>query len=380
MIQTLRQILNDAHGPLRPQLLAILGTLAAANAGVWVLAIIVLHAHPLLLGTAAIAYGFGLRHAVDADHIAAIDNVTRKLMQEGKKPLLVGFWFSLGHSTIVVCLSLLVAVTTVAIQDRFPAWKEIGGVIGTSVSALFLLLIAVFNLIVLRDLMRAFAVVRLGGVAKANIFGHAHAHPHDHRHSILLAHDHDHAHGHDQPLQGGLIARILRPLFRLISRSWHMFPLGVLFGLGFDTATEVGLLGISAAQATQGLPIWSILIFPALFTAGMSLVDTADGILMQSAYGWAYLKPMRKLYYNMTITALSVVIALLVGGIEALGLIGDKFGLTGTFWDAIGSLGDHFGLIGYGIIGIFVLGWGISALVYHLNGYDEIGAEAPPEA
>ncbi|HEX3066425.1 MAG TPA: HoxN/HupN/NixA family nickel/cobalt transporter, partial [Dongiaceae bacterium] len=170
----------------------------------------------------------------------------------------------------------------------------------------------------------------------------------------------------------GLLARLFRPLFAMISHSWQMYPLGLLFGLGFDTATEIGLLGISAAEASKGLPVWSILVFPALFTAGMSLVDTADGILMLGAYGWAYIKPIRKLYYNMTITAVSVVVALLVGGIEVLGLIANKFDLAGGFWDLIGDLNDNFGSLGYLIIGIFAASWLVASVIYRLKRYDEI--------
>jgi high-affinity nickel-transport protein len=171
---------------------------------------------------------------------------------------------------------------------------------------------------------------------------------------------------------GGLLARLLRPLFATIRESWHMYPLGFLFGLGFDTATEIALLGISAAQGSGGLPIWSILVFPALFTAGMSLVDTLDSILMVGAYGWAFTRPIRKLYYNLTITFVSVVVALLVGGIEALGLIGERFQLSGRFWDAVLALGADFGSIGYLIIGIFLVSWIASAVVYRVKGFDEL--------
>ena len=175
----------------------------------------------------------------------------------------------------------------------------------------------------------------------------------------------------------GTLARLFRPMFRLIRRSWHMYPVGFLFGLGFDTATEVGLLGISAAQASQGLSIWSILVFPALFTAGMSLVDTTDSILMLGAYGWAFVKPIRKIHYNMTITFVSVVVALLVGAIEALGLAGDRFGLKGGFWDGIGPLNDHFGTIGYLIIGVFVPSWVASAVINRARGYDRLEVNMP---
>jgi len=177
--------------------------------------------------------------------------------------------------------------------------------------------------------------------------------------------------------KGGLLARIFGRLFGLIRRSWHMYPLGFLFGLGFDTATEIGLLGIAAAEASNGLPIWSILVFPALFTAGMSLVDTTDSVLMTGAYGWAFVKPVRKLYYNMTITAVSVVVALLIGGVQALSLIADKFGLSGGLWGAVESLNDAFGALGFVIIGVFIASWLVSMLIYRLKGYDQIEI-APP--
>ena len=172
--------------------------------------------------------------------------------------------------------------------------------------------------------------------------------------------------------QRGLLGRLFRPLFRLIGASWHMYPLGFLFGLGFDTATEIGLLGISAAEASKGLSTWSILVFPALFTAGMSLVDTTDSVLMLGAYGWAFMKPLRKLYYNMTITLVSVVAAVIVGGIEALGLIADRLSLEGGFWRAVGALNDNFGSLGFLIIGVFVASWAVSALIYRWRRYDEI--------
>jgi nickel/cobalt transporter (NiCoT) family protein len=172
----------------------------------------------------------------------------------------------------------------------------------------------------------------------------------------------------------GVLGRFFRRFFRVIARSWHMYPLGVLFGLGFDTATEVGVLGISATQAAQGLPIWSILVFPALFTAGMSLMDTSDSILMLGAYGWAFVKPIRKLYYNLTITAISVLVAVVVGGLEVLNLVGDQLGLTdgGGFWGTIGAINDNFGTLGYLIVGIFVVSWVVSLLVYRAKRYDEI--------
>jgi high-affinity nickel-transport protein len=321
--------------------------LALANAIVWAVGLLTFHHFALLLGTASLAYTFGLRHALDADHISAIDNVTRKLMQDGKRPLLVGFYFSLGHSTIVVVLSVVIALATARIQTSFPAMQRVGGLIGTSVSAFFLLSIAAVNLLILWSIMRTFARVKRG--------------------EPYHQPDIDAAMG-----QLGIMGRIFRPIVRLVDRSWKMYFVGFLFGLGFDTATEIGLLGISAAAATQGLPIWSILIFPLLFTAGMCLVDTADGIFMLGAYGWAYVHPVRKLYYNMTITAVSVFIALVVGGFETLNIIAGQLNLHGWFWDSVDSLGDHFGIIGAGIVGIFILTWAAAAFCYRSLGYDKL--------
>jgi nickel/cobalt transporter (NiCoT) family protein len=331
---------------------ATISLLVIANLAIWAVTFVTFHHFALLLGTAALAYTFGLRHALDADHISAIDNVTRKLMQDNQRPALVGFFFSLGHSTIVVLLSVAIALTASRIQSRFPDMQRVGGLIGTSVSALFLLLIAGINLLVLRGVVRAFAKVKRGEPCNSQDL------------DAMLD-------------QLGIMGRIFRPVLRLVDRSWKMYGVGFLFGLGFDTATEVGLLGIAATSATQGLPIWSILLFPLLFTAGMCLVDTCDGILMLGAYGWAFVHPVRKLYYNMTITAISVVIAVVVGGIELLSIFGDQFNLHGVFWDGVGSLSDHFGLIGVVIVFIFVASWGISAAVYRLMGYQEL--ELSPE-
>jgi high-affinity nickel-transport protein len=346
----LASVFGDGSGNLRLKIAGIYAVLIAANVAAWAWALVTFRHYPVLLGTALLAYGFGLRHAVDADHIAAIDNVTRKLMQEGKRPAAVGFFFSLGHSTVVVLASVAIAATATAFKGRFAAFQSVGGLIGTLVSSLFLLAIAAMNVVVLVSIMRAFRRVKAGGAYSDDDF------------NLLLA-------------GRGLLARLFRPVFRVIRRSWHMYPLGFLFGLGFDTATEVGLLGISASQAAQGMSIWSILVFPALFTAGMSLVDTTDGIFMLGAYGWAFLKPLRKLYYNMAITFVSVLVAVVVGGIEALGLAGDQLGLTGPFWDGIGALNDNFGTIGYLIIALFALSWVVAALVYRARGYHRLEAE-----
>jgi high-affinity nickel-transport protein len=332
---------------LRGRLAVVYAILAIANLLAWAWALVAFHAHPVLLGTAFLAYIFGLRHAVDADHIAAIDNVTRKLMQSGQRPVSVGSFFALGHSTIVVLASLGVAATTAALQSRFAALKDVGGLIGTGVSAFFLFAVALANIGILAGVYRSFRRVRRGGAYVEEDV------------EQLLA-------------QRGLLARLFRPVFRLVTRSWHMYLLGFLFGLGFDTATEIALLGISAAEASQGLSIWSIMVFPALFAAGMSLVDTTDGVLMLSAYGWAFARPIRKLYYNLTITSVSVLVALVVGGIEVLGLVGDRLGLEGPFWGAVGALNDNFGTLGYLIVAIFVLSWLVSIAIYRLRRYDAI--------
>src|SRR6266699_3237445 len=288
-IPALTRVFNDSSSDLRSKVVGIYVFLIAANIVVWALSLLAFYRYPLLLGTALLAYSFRLRHAVDADHIAAIDNVTRKLLQEEKQPGAVGLFFSLGHSTVVVLASLLIALGAGALNARFIAFKEVGGLIGTSVSALFLFAIAIVNMFILIAVYRAFQRVKSGGRLMEDDL------------DLLLA-------------GRGLLGRLFRPLFGLIRSSWQMYPLGFLFGLGFDTATEVGVLGISAAQAQNGVSLLSLLVFPALFTAGMALIDTIDSVLMTGAYGWAFVKPIRKLYYNLIITAVSVVIALLVGG------------------------------------------------------------------
>jgi nickel/cobalt transporter (NiCoT) family protein len=338
---------NISSDNLRGRIIGLYGLLAAFNIGAWIWAIIALYDKPILLGTALVAYGYGLRHAVDADHIAAIDNVTRKVMQEGKRPVTVGLFFSLGHSTIVIVLSVIVYFTASAIQNQFDSMKDIGGVIGTSISAFFLLVIALANIVILRGVWRSFQEVRKGG------------HYDDQNLDTLMG--------------DGILARIFRPVFRTISRPWHMYPVGFLFGLGFDTATEVALLGIAAAAASK-LSIGVMVVFPLLFTAGMTLVDTTDGVLMVGAYGWAFIKPVRKLYYNLTITSVSVVVALIVGGVEALGLLKDQLHLSGGFWDVIDSLNgdENFGKLGFVIIGLFVFSWIVSVIIYRVCGLDRL--------
>ena len=319
----------------------LLGLLSAANVAAWGWALYAFADRPTLLGTVLLAWVFGLRHAVDADHIAAIDNVVRKLMQDGRRPVAAGLFFALGHSTVVVLASLAAAAAAAAMPDRLESFKAIGSVIGTLVSAAFLLLIGLVNLLILRGMWRSLRRVAGGGALDAD--------------ALLTG--------------SGPLARLCRPAFRAITRSWQMYPLGFLFGLGFDTATEIGLLGIAAAQAAHGLSPWQILVFPALFAAGMALVDTADSALMVGAYGWALLQPVRKLWYNFVITAASVLLALLIGGIEALGLLADQFGFEGGVWSIVSDLDDDLAGIGFAVIGIFLFAWGVSAIVYRCQGY-----------
>src|ERR1700678_4302302 len=350
----LRTLFDDDAGNTRSKVLGIYSLLLAFNAAAWLWAMVGLHHMPVLLGTAFLAYSLGLRHAVDADHIAAIDNVTRKLMQEGKRPVAVGFMFSLGHSTIVVLGPVAIAATTLALQHRVDAVKDIGAVIGTLVSTLFLFGIAFVNLLVLQSICRVFNRVRRGEPYVEEDL------------DLLLG-------------NRGFLGCLFRPAFGIIRCSWHMYPLGLLFGLGFDTATEIGLLGISAAEASKGLSLWSILVFPVLFAAGMSLIDTTDNILMLGAYGWAFVKPIRKLYYNMTITSVSVIVALIVGGLEALGLLAGHFHLEGWFWEAVAKLNDNFGTLGYFIVGLFLLSWLASIAFYKWLRFDDLEREARKE-
>jgi len=325
--------------------------LILANLAAWTWAWLAFADKPALLATAFLAYTLGLRHAFDADHIAAIDNVVRKLMQEGKAPCSAGFFFSLGHSTIVVLASVAIAATATAMQTHLGALHDVGNIIGAAVSALFLLVIGFANLFILAGIWATFSRVRRGArLAEEDL-------------DILLSGQ-------------GFLARFFRPVFRIVGRSWHMYPIGFLFGLGFDTASEIGLLGISASQASQGLSFATVLVFPALFTAGMTLMDTTDSMLMTGTYRWACADPLRKLWYNLTITAASVVVALFIGGVEALGLIADKLGLEGGFWSVIGELNDNLANFGFAVVGLFALSWIVSSLIYRAKGYDRLTIRA----
>jgi high-affinity nickel-transport protein len=292
---------------------------------------------PALAGLGTLAYTFGLRHAFDADHIAAIDNTTRKLLQDGRRSLGVGFFFSLGHATVVLSLTAGLAGAATVFATHLPALRAAAGSIGTSVSGTFLLVIGLLNLLVLIDIVRVFAEMRTGRYDAERL-------------ERRLA---------DQ----GLMSRVfLRRLGDRIDASWKMYPLGILFGLGFDTATEVGLLAVAAGVATHHVPAAAILSLPIIFAAGMSLMDTADGAFMSHAYGWAFTSPVRKVYYNITVTSLSVIVALVIGTIELLQVTAATLRLNGGFWSGLQAL--DFRRIGYVVTGLFVVTWALSALVW----------------
>ncbi|CAN5128952.1 HoxN/HupN/NixA family nickel/cobalt transporter [soil metagenome] len=345
IIKLFLSLWNRATPQVRNRIVIILSSLIIVNIAIWVVSLFLAQTHPLFLGLIALAYGLGLRHAVDADHIAAIDNTTRKLMLDGKKPAAVGLFFSLGHSTIVIVLSILVAISTSFVKNNLPEFQAVGTIIGTSISSFFLLLIGFINLIAFINILRTFRSVTNGTTKQQSI-------------------DHDHLH------VNGFLARFFNPLLRSIHSSYQMYFVGFLFGLGFDTASEVGLLSISAASGVSGIPIWEILLLPMAFTAGMALIDTLDGILMLGAYGWATIKPIRKLYYNLNITLISVIIALFIGGVEAIQLLSDHLELHGRFYDIVNTI--NLEKLGYLTILAFVLSWTISIVIYNFKGYDHL--------
>ena len=299
---------------------------------------------PPLVGLGLVAYMFGLRHAFDADHIAAIDDTVRYMLQKGKKPLGLGFFFSLGHSTIVLCLAVAIAFAATAVRQELPQLKNIGGIIGAGVSGAFLWIIGVLNLLVLLDILGVWKKAKSGA--------------------------HDHKHLEELLLRRGLINRLFGGRFqKFLNHTWQMYPLGLLFGLGFDTASEVGLLAMTAGASAGNLPIPAVLCLPILFATGMCLMDTTDGVLMSKAYGWAFLNPLRKIFYNITTISLSIVVALVIGTIELLQVLASMLGLEGPFWDFVAEL--DFGLLGYVIVGLFLLAWGVSVALWKFGRIEE---------
>ncbi|MDR6553713.1 HoxN/HupN/NixA family nickel/cobalt transporter [Paenibacillus qinlingensis] len=291
---------------------------------------------PAFWGIGLLAYTLGMRHAFDVDHIAAIDNTVRKLVQQKKNPLGVGFYFSLGHSSVVFVMAIVTAFSVQWAARELPWMQRFGGVIGASVSGLFLVIIGVINLLILISLYKMFLKFR-GGEYNNNEF--------------------------EELLESrGFIARLIKPLFSFITKSWHVYPLGFLFGLGFDTASEIALLAISAHAAKDAIPFIGVISLPLLFAAGMSLFDTADGMFMTKAYKWAFHTPVRKIYYNLTVTALAVVAALIIGVIELGQVLSEEFSMEGTFWTWLQAI--DFGTLGFILVGMFVIAWIVSIAVW----------------
>jgi high-affinity nickel-transport protein len=300
--------------------------------------------HPPMVGLGLVAYMFGLRHAFDADHIAAVDDTVRYLLQKGKRPLGVGFYFSLGHSTIVFALAAGVVFAATSIKSHLPGLQSLGSVIGTGVSGVFLWIIGILNLLVLMDILKVWRRAKVG------------THNHSHLEELLTKR------GPINRLFGGRLQKV-------IDHSWQMYPLGLLFGLGFDTATEIGLLTMTAGAAAGNLPGAAVMSLPILFAAGMSVMDTTDGVLMSKAYDWALLNPLRKIFYNITTTGLSIAVALVIGTIELLQVFRAVLGLDGPFFDLIGEI--DFGMLGYVIVGVFVMAWGTSMALWKFSRIEE---------
>jgi nickel/cobalt transporter (NiCoT) family protein len=331
----------------RIRLVLFYGAIALIHVLGWGLLLSVAGRYPAMVGLGGLAYSFGLRHAFDADHISAIDNTTRKLLQDGKRPVGVGFFFSLGHSTVVflIALALGFAIRAVVqgVVDENGALKNVGGIIGTTVSGVFLVLIGLLNLVILLDILAIFRRMQRGEYTRATLDDHL--------------------------VSGGVLTRIFKHLFRVITESWQLYPIGFLFGLGFDTASEVALLAISAGAASQGLPFAAIVSLPLIFAAGMSLMDTTDGAFMAKAYSWAFSNPIRKLFYNITMTGLSVFVALLVGLVELAQILIQLAGLQGEPWDAIA--GVDLGGLGFIIVASFVIAWIVAFAIFKTRRVEE---------
>ncbi len=331
--------------PEKLRILIIYSGLGAATLIGLTASVIIGQVFPLLAGLGILAFTFGLRHGVDADHIVAIDNTTRKLLQEGKRPLTVGTWFSLGHSTVVVGLIISLILATNAVKSQIPALQTNGAIIGTAISGIFLFLIGLINVLIIIGIYRVFTTLKQGKMNETEL---------------------------DSLLENrGFLNRYFKGLFKIVREPWQIYPIGVLFGLGFDTASEIALIAISVGVGvSSSAPLWMILILPFLFTCGMVMVDTTDGVAMLTAYGWAFLKPIRKIYYNLTVTIISVAVAFAIGGVEILQVLSNELKLTGSSWTWLRSL--DFETMGFGIIGIFVVSWLVSVAYWKYKQYDRL--------
>jgi high-affinity nickel-transport protein len=334
----------------KSQLIVFTAIVVALHVVGWGMAVLAAGQYPFLIGLAGLAYTLGLRHAFDADHIAAIDNTTRKLMAPGRRPFGVGFFFALGHSSVVLLLTLAIALTARTFAAELPMLRAVGVLVGTTVSGVFLYAMGVVNLIVLMDVYRVFRAMRRG--------------------------EYDAAALEAALLKRGLVNRWLGGLFRLVSRPRQMYWVGLLFGLGFDTATEVALLTTAGVVASQALPLSAVLSLPIVFAAGMTLLDSADGVLMCGAYGWAFTNPLRKIFYNLTITGLSVVVALFIGTIQLVTIVTDRvLGIHTGIWGVIQDL--DFQTMGVMVAGLFLASWLASIAVWHFGGLEERWSAAP---
>ena len=332
----------------RRRLTRFFGLVGLLHIAGWGLLLMYAASHPAFIALGGLAYTFGLRHAFDADHISAIDNTTRKLLQTGKKPVGVGFFFSLGHSTVVLLIALALGFAVKwlvqGVIGEGGELRSVGGAVGTLVSGGFLVVIGVVNLVILIDIVRVYRRMRRGEYDRETL---------------------------DQELMtGGVMTRVFGHLFRVIEHSWQMYPVGFLFGLGFDTASEVALLAISAGAAAQGLPFTAVISLPLIFAAGMSLMDTADGAFMSKAYSWAFASPIRKVFYNLTVTSLSVFVALFVGVVELAQILIRLLGLRGGVFDAIAGF-DFITGAGYVIVAAFLVAWGGAFAIYKVRRIDE---------
>ncbi|KAI0167548.1 high-affinity nickel-transport protein-domain-containing protein [Pestalotiopsis sp. NC0098] len=329
----------------------IIALLVLANAVVWAAVGVVLHYYPKMITPAVLSYTLGLRHALDADHIAAIDLMTRRLIASGGRPVTVGTFFSLGHSTIVVVTCIVVAATSGALRDRFDNFQYVGGIIGTSVSAAFLVLLSVGNGWILYRLVQ-----RLRQVLREP----------DPHHEVGDGEGDDQAVANLQLEGAGFMANLFRKVFRIVDRPWKMYPLGVLFGLGFDTSSEIAILGIASIQGAAGTSLWIILIFPILFTAGMCLLDTTDGALMMALYtSKAFARDtVAILYYSIVLTGITVVVSAFIGIVQILSLVQNVAEPEGSFWDGVSAIGDNFEIIGGSICGLFLVAGLGSVVVY----------------
>jgi len=326
------------------RLATLYGVIALLHLCGWGLFLYYSSRYPALVGLGFVAYMFGLRHAFDADHIAAVDDTVRYLLQKGKRPLGIGFFFSLGHSTIVFFMAIAIIFATTTVKRGLPEWEKLGSIIGTGVSGTFLWVIGILNFLVLLDILEVWRQAKTG--------------------------KHSHAHLEELLTQRGFINRLFGGrLQRIINHSWQMYPLGLLFGLGFDTASEIGLLAMTAGASAGNLPIAAVLSLPILFAAGMSAMDTTDGVLMSKAYNWAFVNPLRKIFYNLTITGLSVAVALVIGTIELLQVLIGALHLEGRFFEFVAGL--DFGVLGYVIVGVFLAAWGISAMLWKFGRIEE---------